>query len=97
MARGKRSAVGDTRISKNGYHYTRTRTGWELTHRLIASDKVGRELTPEERVRFRDGDRSNLDPDNIEVYEIRQSSREKKRARLEARIEELQAQLEELD
>lgn len=96
MARGKKSKVGDTRWSANGYHYTRTEVGWELTHRLIAEDKLGRVLTPEERARFLDGDRTNLDPDNIDVYEIRQASKEKKRARLEARIEELQAQLEEL-
>ena len=97
MARGKKSKVGDTRWSKNGYHYTRTSTGWELTHRLVAEKQLGRNLTPEERVRFIDGDRTNIDPDNIQVYEIRQASKEKKKARIEARIEELQAQLEELD
>lgn len=97
MARGKRSEVGDTRWSANGYHYTRTEDGWQLTHRLVAVDKLGRDLTPEERVRFVDGDRSNIDPDNIEVYEIRQASKAKKRARIEARIAELQAQLQELD
>jgi len=96
MARGKKSKIGDTRISANGYHYTRTRTGWTLTHRLVAEDKIGRTLTPEERVRFLDGDRTNLNPDNLDVYEIKQASREKKRARIEARIEELQAQLNEL-
>lgn len=96
MARGRKSKIGDTRVSANGYHYTRTKTGWELTHRLVAANKIGRSLSPEERARFIDGDRSNLSPDNIEVYEIRQASKERKRARIEARIEELQAQLEEL-
>lgn len=95
--RGKKSKVGDTRVSANGYHYTRTKVGWQLTHRLVARDKLGRDLTPEERVRFLDGDRSNYNPDNLEVYEIKESSKEKRRARIEARIEELQAQLGELD
>lgn len=97
MPRGKKSKVGDTRVAPNGYHYTRTTTGWELTHRLVAEKELGRALTPEERVRFIDGDRSNRDPDNLEVYEIKQASKEKKKARIEARIEELQAQLQELE
>lgn len=97
MARGKKSKVGDTRVSPNGYHYTRTKTGWELTHRLVASKQLGRDLSPEERVRFRDGDRSNRHPDNLEVYRIKEASTERKRARIQARIDELQAQLESLD
>lgn len=97
MARGQKSEVGETRTAPNGYHYTRTDAGWELTHRLIIEDRLGRKLTPEERVRFVDGDRSNRDPDNLVVYEIREASRNRKRARIEARIEELQAQLNELD
>ena len=96
MARGKASKVGDVRVSPNGYHYTRTETGWELTHRLVAERKLGRKLSPEERVRFVNGDRTDRSPDNLEVYRIKERSKEQKRARIEARIEELQAQLEEL-
>jgi hypothetical protein len=66
--RGKRSEVGDTRVSLNGYHYTRTESKWELTHRLIAQAKLGRPLMDCERIRFVDNDRTNLDPDNIVVY-----------------------------
>lgn len=72
VMRGKPSKPGDTRVSLNGYHYTRTETRWELTHRLIAEKKLGRKLTEIERVRFVDNDRSNLDPSNIEVYTKRQ-------------------------
>ena len=97
MARGRKSKVGDIRWSKNGYHYTRTETGWELTHRLVAARKLGRSLTPEERIRFADGNRTNLDPDNIEVYEVRQQSIERRKARIQARIDELEAELAELD
>lgn len=72
MARGQKSQPGDTRVSLNGYHYTRTATKWTLTHRLIAEFKLGRPLKDIERVRFIDNDRTNLDPDNIVVYEKRQ-------------------------
>lgn len=69
--RGKRSKIGDTRWSKNGYHYTRTENKWELTHRLLAIVKMGRELRDDERVKFADGDRTNLDSDNIVVYTVK--------------------------
>jgi len=73
--RGRRSQVGDTRVSLNGYHYTRTEDKWELTHRLIAEEKLGRPLAEDERIRFADNDRTNLDPDNIVVYIKRIRSR----------------------
>jgi len=98
VVRGKKSEVGDTRVSPNGYHYTRTATGWELTHRLVVQRKLGRDLQYDERVRFLDGDRSNYsDPDNLEVFTVAKGSNNKRRARIEARIEELQAQLEDLE
>lgn len=96
--RGKKSNVGDTRVAQNGYHYTRTANGWELTHRLVVQRELGRDLQYDERIRFLDGDRSNYeDPDNLEVFTVAKGSSNKRRARIEARIEELTAQLEELD
>lgn len=58
-----------TRVSKNGYHYTRQGPGnWVLTHHLVAAEKLGRPVnTDVETVRFVDGDRENLSPDNILV------------------------------
>ena len=97
MARGRASNVGDTRWSPNGYHYTRTEAGWQLTHRVVAEKMMGRPMLEIERIRFRDGDRRNLDPSNIEVYITKESSSAKKRARIEARIADLQAQLEDLE
>jgi hypothetical protein len=94
--RGKPSKVGAVRWSPNGYQYTRTKHGWELTHRLIAEKTLGRKMKPTERVRFKDNNRKNLDPDNIEVYETSKGTPHKKRARIEARIAELQAELEDL-
>ena len=96
MSRGKASKVGDTKVSPNGYHYTRMPEGWILTGRKIGAEKLGRALRSNERVRFIDGNQLNLDPDNIEVREVK-TTPGAKRARLEARIEELQAQLAELE
>ncbi len=101
MARGRQAKVGDTNVSANGYHYTRTKSGWQLTHRIIAEEILGRPLYDDERVRFRDGDRNNLDPNNIEVYtkgsttgRNRVSYLQKRLAQVEALRDELLAELE---
>ena len=96
MPRGKKSQIGDTRIAPNGYHNTRTENGWRLTHRLIVEMALGRSLREGERVRFTDGDRTNLSAKNLEVYQALEASKAKRRATLEARIDDLKAQLEEL-
>ena len=95
--RGKSSKVGDTRVAPNGYEYTRTKDGWELTSRVLMEEKLGRPLKSNERVRFLDGDRTNLDPDNLAVFETRPQGPNRRRAQLEARIAELQAELDDLD
>ena len=96
--RGQKSKEGDTRTSPNGYHYTRTATGWELTHRLRAEQSLGRSLAYDERVRFVDGDRSHYtDPDNLNVYKVREPTTAKRKARIETKIDDLQAQLLELE
>lgn len=94
--RGKSASIGATKVSPNGYHYTKTERKWELTHRLIAERKLGRPLSDNEYARFKDNDRTNLNPDNIIVKEYRQRSVNHKINNLEARIEELQAKLESL-
>lgn len=85
-------------VSANGYHYTRTKTAWRLTHHLIAEQKLGRAIDREtELVAFKDKDRNNFDPDNIIVKVKHKQSANRKRARLEARIADLQAELDDLD
>jgi DNA-directed RNA polymerase subunit L len=94
--RGSRSEVGDTRVAKNGYHYTKTEERWRLTHHILMEEKLGRPLKENERVVFVDNDRTNLDLDNLEVRIKTTSTLRKKEANLVARITELQAQLEEV-
>ena len=43
------------------------RAGLVALHRLIASEMLGRALTRQERVRWRDGNVWNWDPSNLEV------------------------------
>lgn len=97
MVRGQASKVGDTRTSANGYHYTRTKDAWKLTHHLLAEEMLERPLRKNERVVFADKDRTNLDPANIKVQVAGAGSTARARARLTSRIQELTAQLEELN
>lgn len=95
--KGVPSKVGDTMVNQNGYHHTRTEKGWRLTHHIVAEQMLGRDLVHGERVSFIDGNKKNLDPLNLEVTMVKQKSKATKRARLEARILELQAELDELN
>lgn len=97
MPRGQRATEGDTRVAPNGYHYTRTKTEWVLTHRIVAEKLLGRPLAEGERIRFKDNDRSNLDPNNIQIMKARARTVEAKKARIQARIDELNAQLDGLE
>lgn len=96
MSRGKNAKVGDTRVAANGYHYTKCEEGWRLTHHLVAEEKLGRKLEKGERVTFDDNDRTNLSPDNIVVKQTGGGSLERRRGQLEARIQELQAELDDV-
>lgn len=96
MTRGNPATEGATRISQNGYHYTKTKKGWRLTHHIIAEEKLGRPLTVAERVKFIDGNRRNLKPSNIQVIRKGTSSQRARLAVIEARIEELEAERDQL-
>lgn len=99
MVRGKVAEVGDTTVAQNGYHYTRTEEGWKLTSRLLMEQKLGRPLLKTERVIFKNNNRKDIRPDNLEVRTVTNGTKSllNKRANLEAKIEELQAQLDEVN
>lgn len=71
MPRGQKSQVGEERVAPNGYRYIRMRHGWELKHRVIVENRLGRPLGDDERIRFADNDRTNLHPDNLIVYKVK--------------------------
>jgi hypothetical protein len=92
MPRGQKAKEGDTMVNALGYHNTRTRDGWRLTHHLVAERKLGRPLR-DEIVRFKDGDKRNLDPGNIEVLAKNKQSVRRRKARLEANLVDIVMQL----
>lgn len=100
MARGRNAEVGATRVAQNGYHYTKVqddgtgKPGWRLTHHLVAEKKLGRAIRTDERVEFLDGKRSNLSPDNVRVVEKGRGSQRRRLAQLEARRDEIQAEID---
>lgn len=96
MTRGRTSEVGEERTSPNGYRYRRVEEGWELVHRLIAEQKLGRKLNDNEYATFVDGDKTNLKPSNIIVRLRGRASIRRRIAQLNARIEEMTATRDDL-
>jgi len=96
MARGTPAQVGDERWSKNGYLYRRLPNRWELVSRIIAEEKLGRSLSANEYVSYKDGDKTNLDPDNILIHVRGRSSLRRRLATVEDQIRELTAVADEL-
>lgn len=97
MARGETATIGSERVSANGYRYRKIDDGrWELVHRLVAEEKLGRALTNNEYAAFVDGNRQNLDPENIVVRLRGRTSLRRRLALVEARLAELSAERDHL-
>lgn len=106
-------ALGTERPTPQGYirvrvSYNDSETGWALKHHVVAWAKYGRHHDPSvERVVFKDNDRTNYDPDNIEIVGKAPRSlrtRQEQIAELKDRIDDyeyklrkLRAQLEKLE
>ena len=98
MSRGEPQPVGAIRVARNGYHYIKTIDGWRLKHHVIVEKTLGRAInTRTERVIFNDRDRTNFDPANLVVTTKRATTKAAKKARLETKRDELQAQIDELE
>jgi hypothetical protein len=105
MGRGKTAQDGATRVAKNGYHYTkmsshpRASNGWILTHWLTAEKKLGRPLKDNEMVQFVDS-KYKSDPENLAGVRIvvkKTASLRRRKAVIEDRIRELQAELTQIE
>tara|TARA_R100000656_G_scaffold110240_1_gene82294 strand:+ start:174 stop:476 length:303 start_codon:yes stop_codon:yes gene_type:complete len=97
MPRGQRADIGSTRIAPNGYHYTKSdEYNWRLTHHIVAEENLDRRLLPHERVRFVDGDRTNISADNLEVVETKGGVKAKK-IEIRTKIAYLEAELRSLE
>jgi hypothetical protein len=98
MPRGQASPVGTVTVNANGYSQTKTENGWVGTHTLILEERIGRKLRPGESARFKDNNRSNLDPDNIYLVEHTTCrSIKAKIAKLQAEVFDKQAQIQDLE
>ena len=86
------AADGTTRVSANGYSYTKQGRKWRLTHHIVAEENLGRPLAPGERVEFKDKDRTNLRPDNVAVRAKGEGSVARRISVIDDRIRELQAE-----
>jgi hypothetical protein len=93
MPRGKPSTDGSTRISDNGYHYTKVDGKWKLTHHIEAEAKLGRPIYVHERVYFKDRNKTNFDPDNIMVLSSGTEKLKARHAALQTQIRNLQEEL----
>lgn len=98
MPKGITSPVGTVTVNANGYSQTKTETGWKGTHTLILEEKLGRRLRPGESARFKDNNRTNLDPENIYLStSSAYRSIKAKIAKLQAEIEDRQALIKDLE
>lgn len=100
----QRRQAGDVVVAANGYSYTyvpgdNDKPKRVLTHWLVAEKKYGRPPNAEEQVRFEDGNRKNLHPDNI-VYVSKAnpvSALKRRRSTLIDRIREYEEELREVE
>lgn len=103
MSRARRK-VGDVVVAANGYSYTYEAGPGDvpvrtLTHWIVARKKYGRPPRDDEQVRFVDGNRKNLKPENV-VYVSKSNpvmSLRRRRATLMDKISEYQAELAEVE
>lgn len=92
------ASIGTERIAQNGYHYIKVAEGrWRLRHHIVAEDKYGRKVRENERVIFKDKDRDNFNPNNIEIVVKNKTNTAVALARLIARRDELNARIAELE
>jgi len=99
MPRGKSSPLGTETTNANGYTQVKVANGkWIGKHVIIAQERLGRTLLPGERAIFKDGNKENLDPENIEVVSTgTRKSIKAKIAKLQSEIEDRQAVIESLE
>jgi hypothetical protein len=96
MARGRIAPEGSEYIAQNGYRYRKVQGKWVSVHKLVVEEKLGRAVKDYERIRFKDGDKTNLSSDNLIVVVKGKTTLEVQLARLIARRDELSAQIEEV-
>jgi hypothetical protein len=92
----QRREVGEEFVNANGYTQVKTADrGWVAKHILLAEQRLGRPVDPKkEMVKFDDGDRRNLHPDNIKVVPRGKTTLRKRLALLEAKRDDIISEIE---
>lgn len=72
----RRRPLGSRQEHADGYWLIKTELGWELEHRVIMAQKLGRPLTENEIVHHVDENKKNNDPENLELTNHEDHSRE---------------------
>lgn len=81
-------------VASNGYvlllvgkgHHLADCRGYAYEHRVVAEQKIGRRLLPQEQVHHKDQDRQNNHPDNLEVKRDAAHHRLEHRVRADLRL-----------
>lgn len=60
--------LGHKYVDGSGYIRIKTENGWEMEHRVVMAQKIGRPLTRADSVHHKDGNRSNNSPENLELW-----------------------------
>jgi hypothetical protein len=93
MPRGQSSPLGSRTVNQNGYAQIKTEDGWVPEHVINMEKHLGRKLGKGEKVRFKDGDRSNTSIENLELTLTNYGTTAKRIAQLRAKLEDIQAEL----
>lgn len=72
----RRLPVGSRTEHADGYWLVKTDRGWELEHRVVMENELGRRLREDEIVHHRDENKKNNAPGNLELTTHEDHSRE---------------------
>lgn len=64
----RQAPIGSRRPTSEGYTKIKTPTGWILEHRLVMTEHLGRDLAPGENVHHINGDRTDNNIGNLELW-----------------------------
>lgn len=89
--------IQDYYVAKNGYVYWKIEGVWDTAHRHAMRAHLGRKLRPGERVHFKDGNKDNLSPENLELKQPGPRSKQGRLEHLQETFRDIWKEMYELD